>query len=192
MDLDGSIYNPARNYSQVRYEGFSLLPEARPLKARTAGTEYPEDIRKLYLQLPPKLDPRIPQLAQKITAAAENPYDKSVVLESYLRRNFGYTLNLAGKPGADPLAQFLFVTKAGHCEYFASAMAVMRWTLGSSSREADRFLPREVHDVARDYNVRRSDAHSWVEAYFPGSGWITFDPTPAASGSEAGLFSRLN
>ncbi len=192
MDLAGSIYNPARNYSQVRYEGFSLLPEARPLKARTAGTEYPDDIRKLYLQLPPRLDPRIPQLAQKIAAAAENPYDKSVVLESYLRRNFGYTLNLAGKPGADPLAQFLFVTRAGHCEYFASAMAVMLRTLGIPSREVNGFLPGEFNDIAGDYIVRASDAHSWVEAYFPGSGWITFDPTPAANVSEGGLFSRLN
>jgi transglutaminase-like putative cysteine protease len=192
MDLAGAVYNPARNYSQVRYEGLSLLPEARPLKARTAGTEYPDDIQKLYLQLPPKLDPRIPQLAQKITATAENPYDKSVVLESYLRRNFGYTLNLTGKPGADPLAQFLFVTKAGHCEYFASAMAVMLRTLGIPSREVNGFLPGEYNDLAGDYIVRASDAHSWVEAYFPGSGWITFDPTPAANGSEAGLFSRLN
>jgi protein-glutamine gamma-glutamyltransferase len=192
MDSTGAVYNPARNYSQVRYEGFSLLPEARPLKARTAGTEYPQDIQDLYLQLPEKLDPRIPQLAQKITTTARNPYDKSVVLESYLRRNFGYTLNLAGKPGADPLAQFLFVTKAGHCEYFASAMAVMLRTLGIPSREVNGFLPGEYNDVAGDYIVRASDAHSWVEAYFPGSGWITFDPTPAATGSEAGLFSRLN
>jgi len=128
------------------------------------------------LQLPPKLDPRIPQLAQKITAAAENPYDKSVVLESYLRRNFGYTLNLAGKPGADPLPQFLFVTKAGHCEYFASAMAVMLRTLGIPSREVNGFLPGEFNDVAGDYIVRGSDAHSWVEAYFPGSGWINVRP----------------
>jgi len=191
-DSAGAVYNPARNYSQVRYEGVSLLPESRPLKARTAGTEYPEDIQELYLQLPDKLDPRIPQLARKITATADNPYDKSVVLESYLRRNFGYTLNLAGKPGADPLAQFLFVTKAGHCEYFASAMAVMLRTLGIPSREVNGFLPGEFNDIAGDYIVRASDAHSWVEAYFPGSGWITFDPTPPASGSESGLFSRLN
>jgi len=192
MDSGGAVYNPSRNYSQIRYEGVSLLPESRPLKARTAGADYPEDIQRLYLQPPPKLDPRIPQLAQKITAAADNPFDKSVLLEGYLRRNFGYTLNLAGKPGADPLAQFLFVTKAGHCEYFASAMAVMLRTLGIPSREVNGFLPGEYNDLAGDYIVRASDAHSWVEAYFPGSGWITFDPTPAASGSEAGLFSRLN
>ena len=192
MDSAGAVYNPSRNYSQVRYEGVSLLPESRPLKARTAGTDYPEHIQRLYLQPPPKLDPRIPLLAQKITATAGNPFDKSVLLESYLRRNFGYTLNLAGKPGADPLAQFLFVTKAGHCEYFASAMAVMLRTLGIPSREVNGFLPGEYNDLAGDYIVRASDAHSWVEAYFPGSGWITFDPTPAANGSEAGLFSRLN
>jgi transglutaminase-like putative cysteine protease len=192
MDAAGGVYNPARNYSQLRYEGVSLLPELRPLKARTAGVEYPVNIQKLYLQLPEKLDPRIPQLAERITATADNPYDKSVVLESFLRRNFGYTLNLAGKPGADPLAQFLFVTKAGHCEYFASAMAVMLRTLGIPSREVNGFLPGEYNDLAGDYIVRASDAHSWVEAYFPGSGWITFDPTPPASGSEGGLFSRLN
>ncbi|HEV8074263.1 MAG TPA: DUF3488 and transglutaminase-like domain-containing protein [Candidatus Acidoferrum sp.] len=191
-DSLGAVYNPARNYSQVRYEGVSLLPESRPLKARTAGTEYPEDIQSLYLQLPEMLDSRIPQLARKITGAADNPYDKSVVLESYLRSNFGYTLNLAGKPGADPLAQFLFVTKAGHCEYFASAMAVMLRTLGIPSREVNGFLPGEFNDLAGDYIVRASDAHSWVEAYFPGSGWITFDPTPAANDSRSGLFSRLN
>src|ERR1700720_3132118 len=99
MDAAGSVYNPARNYSQLRYEGVSLLPELRPLKARTAGVEYPVNIQKLYLQLPEKLDPRIPQLAERITATADNPYDKSIVLESFLRRSFGYTLNLAGKPG---------------------------------------------------------------------------------------------
>ena len=191
-DFAGAIFNPARNFSQVRYEGVSLLPEARPLKARTAGTDYPADIQDLYLQLPENLDPRIPQLAQKITATANNPFDKSVVLESYLRRNFGYTLNLSGKPGADPLARFLFVTKAGHCEYFASAMAVMLRTLGIPSREVNGFLPGEYNDLAGDYIVRASDAHSWVEAYFPGSGWVTFDPTPPSSGTETGLFSRLN
>jgi protein-glutamine gamma-glutamyltransferase len=191
-DSAGDVYNPARNYSQLRYEGVSLLPESRPLKARTAGTEYPDSIQSKYLQLPENLDPRIRQLARKITAAADNPFDKSVVLESYLRRNFGYTLNLAGKPGADPLAQFLFVTRAGHCEYFASAMAVMLRTLGIPSREVNGFLPGEFNDLAGDYIVRASDAHSWVEAYFPGSGWITFDPTPAATDSRAGLFSRLN
>jgi transglutaminase-like putative cysteine protease/type IV secretory pathway VirB3-like protein len=192
MDSAGSIYNPAHNYVQIRYDGLSLLPMARPQAARFAGREYPEEIRNVYLQLPEKLDRRIPELARKITASANNPYDKALLMESYLQRNFGYTLNLAGKPGADPLAQFLFVTKAGHCEYFASAMAVMLRTLNIPSREVNGFLPGEFNDVAGDYIVRASDAHSWVEAYFPGTGWLTFDPTPAANPGTRGLFSRLN
>jgi len=192
VDSTGSISNPSRNFSQIRYEGVSLLPAARPAKARAAGTDYPAEIQGTYLQLPEKLDARIPELAQKVTATATNPFDKAIVLENYLRQKYGYTLNLAGRPGADPLAQFLFVTKAGHCEYFASAMAVMLRTLGIPSREVNGFLPGEFNDVAGDYIVRASDAHSWVEAYFPGSGWITFDPTPPSSGTESGMFSRLN
>jgi hypothetical protein len=192
IDSTGSIYNPARNYEQIRYEGISLLPVARPAQARKAGTDYPDEIREAYLQLPENLDRRIPELARKITATANNPFDKTVVLESYLQRTYGYTLNLAGKPGADPLSQFLFVTKAGHCEYFASAMAVMLRTLNIPSREVNGFLPGEFNDVAGDYIVRASDAHSWVEAYFPGSGWVTFDPTPVGAGYDGGLFSRLN
>jgi len=191
-DSAGSVFNPSHNFVQIRYDGLSLLPAARPAAARFAATEYPEEMRRVYLQLPEKLDPRIPELARKITAQASNPYDKALLMESYLRRNFGYTLNLAGKPGVDPLAQFLFVTKAGHCEYFASAMAVMLRTLGIPSREVNGFLPGEFNDVAGDYIVRASDAHSWVEAYFPGNGWITFDPTPAANPGAPGLFSRLN
>jgi protein-glutamine gamma-glutamyltransferase len=192
VDDTGSITNPSRNFSQIRYEGISLLPAARPAKARTAGTDYPPEIRDTYLQLPEKLDKRIPELSKKVTATANNPFDKAIVLENYLRHNYGYTLNLAGKPGADPLAQFLFVTKAGHCEYFASAMAAMLRTLDIPSREVNGFLPGEFNDVAGDYIVRASDAHSWVEAYFPGSGWVTFDPTPASDSAQNGLFSRLN
>ena len=191
VDSQGSIYNDSRNLSQIRYEGVSLLPVARPVEARLAGTNYPLEMRETYLQLPLELDPRIPGLALQITAGADNPYDKAIALESYLRGNFAYTLNLTREPGADPLAHFLFETKAGHCEYFASAMTVMLRTLGIPSREVNGFLPGEYNDVAGDYIVRESDAHSWVEAYFPGSGWVAFDPTPASGEQTAGAFSRL-
>lgn len=191
LDSTGSIYNQSKNMSQIRYQGVSLLPDPRPAEARFAGTDYPPEIRDVYLQLPEGLDRRIPALARKITQFSENPYDKTLALESYLRTNFGYTLKLAGKPGANPLAQFLFVTKAGHCEYFASAMAVMLRTLGIPSREVNGFLPGEYNDVGGDYIVRARDAHSWVEAYFPGSGWLTFDPTPGGNLEAVGVFSRL-
>lgn len=191
VDSTGTIYNRSHNLGQIRYEGDSLLPIARPAEARLASTNYSEQMRETYLQLPEKLDPRIPELARKITATANNPYDKALAMESYLRTNFGYTLNLTGNPGNDPLAHFLFETKAGHCEYFASAMAVMLRTVGIPSREVNGFLPGEYNDVGGDYIVRASDAHSWVEAYFPGSGWVTFDPTPAANGQAPGVFSRF-
>ena len=114
------------------------------------------------------------------------------MLENYLRSHFAYTLNLTGKPGEDPLAHFLFETRAGHCEYFASAMAIMLRTLGIPTREVNGFLPGEYNDLGGDYIVRASDAHSWVEVYFPGTGWMTFDPTPpGAEMPKADFFSRL-
>jgi hypothetical protein len=191
IDSTNSIYNQSRNLAQIRYEGVSLLPAARPTEARSATAVYSAEMRKTYLQLPDPLDPRILDLARKITATANNPYDKALALESYLSTNFGYTLELTGKFKDDPLAHFLFETKAGHCEYFASAMAVMLRALGIPSREVNGFLPGAYNDVGGDYIVRASDAHSWVEAYFPGSGWVTFDPTPPAGGQRAGAFSRL-
>ncbi len=191
VDSTESIFNQSRSLSPIRYQGISMLPVARPAEARLAGTNYPEKIRRTCLQLPAKLDRRIGELARRMSGTANNPFDKAIAIETYLRTNFTYSLKLAGKPGADPLPHFLFETRAGHCEYFASAMAVMLRTLGIPSREVNGFLPGEYNDVAGDYIVRASDAHSWVEAYFPGSGWITFDPTPPASPDAGGLLSRL-
>jgi protein-glutamine gamma-glutamyltransferase len=190
-DSTGSIFSSFRNFVQIEYQAESLLPTVQPDVARVASTDYPEQMRTTYLQIPRSLDPRIPELAHQITRSENNPYDRAVALEYYLRRNFAYTLNLTGRAGQDPLAHFLFESRAGHCEYFASAMAVMLRTLGIPSREVNGFLPGEFNDVGGDYIVRASDAHSWVEAYFPGSGWITFDPTPPAQDSGSGLFSRL-
>ena len=190
-DSTDSLFNPFHNYSPVRYTGFSRIPKLDAAKLRSASDAYPADIRAEYLQLPPELDARIPNLARQVTARATNPYDKARAVEDFLRSRFGYTLNLAGKPGNDPLANFLFVTRAGHCEYFASAMTILLRTLDIPAREVNGFLPGEYNDLAGDYIVRASDAHSWVEVYFPGSGWVTFDPTPSAV-ERAGLLSRLN
>lgn len=190
-DTTGSLFNPFHNFTSLRYEGFSLLPARNVPRLRAASTDYPEDIRDVYLQLPPTLDPRIPDLARQITARAQTPFDKTITLENYLRSRFTYTLSLTGKPGDDPLAHFLFETHAGHCEYFASAMAIMLRTQGIPTREVNGFLPGEYNDLGEDYIVRASDAHSWVEVYFPGTGWLTFDPTPPGAESAGGFFSRL-
>jgi protein-glutamine gamma-glutamyltransferase len=189
-DATSSISNPFHNYAALRYEGFSLLPQVSAQLLRTAPPDYPEDLRRVYLQLP-ALDPRVADLAKQITARAGTPYDKAVAIEGYLRTNYRYTLDLAGHPGEDPLTRFLFVNRAGHCEYFASAMTVLLRTLGIPARYVNGFLPGEYNDVGKDYIVRASDAHSWVEVYFPSYGWLTFDPTPPAPITQAGFLGRL-
>jgi transglutaminase-like putative cysteine protease len=190
-DSTDTIMNPFHNYTAIRYSGNSRLPPMNAAKLRAAPVKYPEEISTTYLQLPPRLDARIPQFAREITRNAKTPFDKAIAIESHLRTQFGYTLNLSGKPGEDPLAHFLFVTRAGHCEYFASAMAIMLRSLGIPTREVNGFLPGEYNDLGGDYIVRASDAHSWVEVYFPENGWQTFDPTPAAPESATGMLTRL-
>jgi protein-glutamine gamma-glutamyltransferase len=188
----GTIFNPFHNYAAIRYTGMSTLPVLEVGKLRTAGDAYPEDIQQAYLQLPPQLDARIPELAKQLTAKADNAYDKARAIEFYLRSNrFRYTLTIVGKPGDDPLARFLFDTRAGHCEYFASSLAIMLRTLGIPTRDVNGFLPGEYNDLGGDYVVRASDAHSWVEVYFPGNGWIVFDPTPDAPEGSASFLSQI-
>ncbi|MGA9899827.1 MAG: DUF3488 and transglutaminase-like domain-containing protein [Terriglobales bacterium] len=161
------------------YDAQSNIAQPTPAELRRAAQGYPPEVLLNYLQLP-RLDPRVAPLAQQITAAESNNYDKTVAMERYLRTHFGYTLQLGRSAQRDPLAYFLFERKHGHCEYFASAMAVMLRTLRIPSRVVNGFRTGEFNDVTAQYLVRASNAHSWVEGYFPGYGWISFDPTPAA------------
>jgi len=189
-DMTGSIFNPARNNSKIRYEGFSSLPAVSPSELRAAPVNYPALIGRIYRQLP-ALDPRVKPLADEITARARNPYDKAMAIQQYLDSHYAYTLDLSGPPAHDPLANFLFTRRSGQCEYFASAMAIMLRAEDIPTRYVTGFAPGQYNDVGGDYIIRESDAHAWVEVYFPGYGWITFDPTPAGNGSGAGLFGRL-
>jgi hypothetical protein len=129
-----------------------------------------------------------------VNALARNRYDEAKAIEGHLQQDYGYSLQMrAGGP--DPLSDFLFNVKTGHCEYFSTAMAVMLRTRGIAARVVNGFLPGEYNDAADAYTVRQSDAHSWVEVYFPESqSWVTFDPTPAAGRTEpisAGLAAQL-
>ena len=191
LDATDTLKNPFRNFTAIRYTGTSRLPPRDAGKLRATGAEYSDDITSTYLQLPAGLDRRIPELALEIAGNAKTPFDKALRIEAYLRTRFAYTLDLTGKPGQDPLAHFLFETRAGHCEYFASAMAIMLRTLGIPSREVNGFLPGEYNDLGGDYIVRASDAHSWVEVYFPGNGWQVFDPTPSSIEGGNGFLTRL-
>jgi protein-glutamine gamma-glutamyltransferase len=191
FDDTGTLLNPLHTGAPAHYDAVSQVPLVPPQELRDASTDYPPEILATYLQLPADLDPRIRQLALKITAHDATPYDKAADLERYFHTNFRYTLDLSDMNKPDPLAYFLFTKRAGHCEYFASAMVVMLRTLGVPTRYVTGFLPGEFNDLAQDYIIRGSDAHSWVEVYFPRYGWITFDPTPPGGAKQAGMFARL-
>jgi transglutaminase-like putative cysteine protease len=180
-DAGGAVYDLDADHPINRYEAESQLPEIDTDELRLAANTEPGD-RNLdrYLKLPP-LDVRIAKLTEDITAQAPSNYEKAVAVERYLSTHFAYTLELPSSVPPDPLAHFLFERKKGHCEYFASSMAVMLRSLRIPTRIVTGFRGGEYNDLTGQYVVRASDAHSWVEVYFPGSGWISFDPTPAGS-----------
>ena len=179
MDPGGAVYNLDADHPINRYEAESQLAETDSDELRLAANTAPRGMDE-YLKLPP-LDIRISKLAEEIAASAPSNYDKAIAVERYLSTHFGYTLELPRSLPQDPLANFLFERKRGHCEYFASSMAVMLRSLRIPSRIVTGFRGDEFNDLTGQYIVRASGAHSWVEAYFPGSGWISFDPTPAGS-----------
>jgi protein-glutamine gamma-glutamyltransferase len=178
-DAGGAVYDLDTERPINRYEAVSQLAQIDSDELRLAANTAPVGMDE-YLKLPP-LDIRISNLAEEIAAPAPSNYDKAVAIEQHLLTHFGYTLELPRSLPQDPLANFLFERKKGHCEYFASSMAVMLRSLRIPARIVTGFRGGEFNDLTGQYVVRASDAHSWVEAYFPGSGWISFDPTPAGN-----------
>ena len=185
VDQEGSVQSRRHDFERLIYKVMSDTTEPRVDLLRN-------DIRPLsisyyrYLQLPENLDPRIDRLATQIIleANASNRYDAAKAIESYLQRQYGYSLEMKAS-GPDPLADFLFNVRTGHCEYFATAMTVLLRTHGIAARVVNGFLPGEYNETAGAYTVRQSDAHSWVEVYFPETrAWVTFDPTPPAGRTE--------
>ena len=141
-----------------------------------------------YLQLPP-VDPRIPRLAWQIAGPHRLPLDKAKAMEEYLLRQYSYSLELPQQKVDDPLAHFLFERREGHCEYFASAMAVMLRSQGIPARIAAGFYGGIYNPLTGRQVIRGSDAHSWVEAYINRYGWMIFDPTPLVPGFASGWMS---
>jgi len=157
-----------------------------PLEAPLTRVE-----RARYLDLPP-LDVRIYQLARQWAGDDANEFERALRIQNHLQRDFKYALESSATPVGDPLSDFLFVRKQGYCEYFASAMAVMLRAERIPARIATGFQSGYYNDVSGLYVVRASDAHAWVEAWLPGRGWTTFDPTPVGTEAAPGLFSRLD
>lgn len=147
-----------------------------------------------WLQLPP-LDPRIAELARRVTAYATSDETRAFALERYLAGHYQYSGEATPSRSEDPLAEFLFQRHRGHCEYFASAMAVMLRALNIPSRVVTGFQSGSFNPLNGWYVMRNSDAHAWVEAWLPGRGWVTYDPTPPASRGRPvlkGLYAYLD
>ncbi len=184
------VRTPEESFRVLPVTGEQLQYEVSAHSGPPLPGELAAGARTRYLQLPP-IDSRIWSLARSWSGSGE-PMLRAGRIEQHLRRDFSYVLDSGDKPVADPLANFLFVTKRGYCEYFASAMAVMLRSIGIPSRVVTGFQSGFFNDVSGMYVVRASDAHAWVEGWIEGRGWVTFDPTPLGVAPAPGLLSRLN
>jgi protein-glutamine gamma-glutamyltransferase len=189
-DNAGNVFDRDTERPIARYEVDAMVRSPHAEITQRTSTDYPAQIRNTYLQIPP-LDPRIRSLADEITAKAAGSREKAAAIENYLRTHFAYTLELPAKTPPDPIANFLFERRKGHCEYFASSMAIMLRAIGIPARVVNGFSGGEFNDITSQYVIRGSDAHSWVDAYIPGEGWIEFDPTPSGAGQVHTQWSRL-
>jgi transglutaminase-like putative cysteine protease len=161
------------------YDVYSLLEDPpETASPPVSDRALPPEMLRESLELP-RLDPRVPELARVFTAGASTDLERARALERHLRHDYAYSLELPGHAVADPLGNFLFTRKKGYCEHFATAMTVMLRTLNIPARLATGFETGTYNSISDLWVVRASDAHTWVEAWLPDRGWVTFDPTPA-------------
>ena len=166
---------------QEQYTAVGNASVASTEQLASAGIAYPEWVTSRYLQLPDNLPGRVKQLALNITANMTTPYSQALAIQGYLR---GLKYNReARSPSSrgDETDAFLFIQKEGVCTDFATAMAVLLRSLGVPSRLATGYLPGEYDNSSSGYLVRGKDYHAWPEVYFPGYGWIEFEPTPSSA-----------
>ncbi len=182
MDESDGLWTNHHSMNRLIYtvESDTRTPSERELLENN-DREYSPDISSRYLQIPRNFDRRIATLTSEITHNSKSVIESARLIEAHLRTKFTYSLNLRrSDESLDPIVDFLLNVRAGHCEYFASSMTLMLRTQGIPARIVNGFQTGEYSPLSEFYSVRQSDAHSWVEVYFPQFGWIAFDPTPAA------------
>jgi hypothetical protein len=158
-------------------------PSEEALRASDARGDPP--VARLYLQLP-RLDPRVQRLSDSLMAGQATRIDRVRAVERYLNTQMRYTLELPQTAADATIEGFLFRRREGHCEYFSTAMVVLLRAAGIPSRNVTGFLGGEWNDYGGYLSVTGNDAHSWAEAWFPGIGWMPFEPTPAARDAYMG------
>lgn len=134
--------------------------------------------RARYLALPPDLPARVGDLARSWIGTEVEPEKRAKRVEAALRKGYRYDLESPSGATKNPLDDFLFVSKRGHCEFYSTAMAILLRTQGVPTRNVNGFVGGTYNRFGRYYAVRQGDAHSWVEVYVEGKGFVRFDPTP--------------
>jgi hypothetical protein len=186
----GDSYSTGLSLNDGReYKAWSHRPESGP-DIDFPIAELPEQ-QQIELTLLPPVGQRLIDLARRI-GTGPTPLDRARAMERHLRTQYGYTTELLTERVNDPLDHFLFERRKGHCEYFASAMAVMLRAIHIPSRVATGFESGTYNSMTGWHVIRASDAHSWVEAWIPGRGWTTFDPTPPEDTKPHGLAALLS
>lgn len=187
MDSDLEIFNPrvireGKGYS-VKIKEFEVNQKALLAKGSYDSSGYDSYLKK-YLELPRGIPQRVYDLAEEISDEYTNPYMKASAIENYLKTNFPYRRDTEILPeGRDFVDYFLFDERKGSCSYYASALAVMARMVDIPSRYVEGFVvPYSVNNEGYR-EVLNADAHAWVELYFEGTGWLTFDPTPGGESS---------
>ncbi|MBL8196223.1 MAG: DUF3488 domain-containing protein [Blastocatellia bacterium] len=172
------------SYKQIVYTAYSDISLPPLTELKKDEQPYSQETKDHYLQVP-DMDERVAKLAQDVTQGATTRFDKARAIEQYLKKNYSYSLEMKRTGEVDPLVDFLFNTQQGHCEYFASAMVIMLRHIGVAARIVNGFQTGEYNEVNNTFTIRQSEAHSWVEVYFPTTDtWMDFDPTPSAGFSQ--------
>ncbi|WP_350340526.1 transglutaminase family protein [Paenibacillus hexagrammi] len=186
----GKIKLPEMSAPLSYYKVTVSPPNAEPSVLQADTGSYPEDITNTYLQLPAQLPRTVRKLAEDITEGSATPYAKAAAIEQYLRNHYTYSLDKPTRPAKteDFVSHFLFVDQIGYCDHFSTAMTVMLRAVGVPARWVKGYAPGTEISAAKDgmheFTVTNKDAHSWVEVYFPQTGWVPFEPTPGFYGSE--------
>ncbi|MGB3304713.1 MAG: transglutaminase domain-containing protein [Thermomicrobiales bacterium] len=176
---------PGKQGSTYQVAGLASTASADELAA--AGTTYPDWVTDRYLSLPDSVTSRTRDKAMELAPAYLSPYERAVAIETWLRRNIVYDESVSAPPaGADIVDYVLFERQAGYCEYYASAMAVMLRAVNVPARVVTGYYPGSYDESQRGFVYRQNNAHAWVEAFFPGYGWIPFEPTASRPLMEQG------
>jgi transglutaminase-like putative cysteine protease len=174
--------HPGESYDVAAY-----VPRPAGTQLVGAGTDYPEAVQpfRQLERLPSAPYAGVETLARRLGAGVSTPYGYVQAVMAYLQRRYVYTLD-PPSGGSYPLARFLLDTRQGYCQQFAGAMALLLRMKGVPARVAVGFSPGTRQSNSRRYEIEDQDAHAWVEVWFPGYGWVSFDPTPGRPGTGTG------